>query len=113
MDAEELCGEELRLRQAGADRLLDKRWKRGAPGELAEYYRLLRNLTTVAEFDSEVDAVIMKMTAEGARQKDIQAALNAIGPRRPPRFRGQRRCREWIRQTIRKYERRWGLREAQ
>lgn len=78
-----------------------------------EYYRTLRDMAQMNAFDSEVDKVIMTMIAEGARQKEIELALNTMGIRRPPRFMSdKRRCRESIRLCVRKYERRWGLREA-
>lgn len=77
-----------------------------------EYYRRLRELASEATFDSDIDRIIITMTAEGARQKEIELALNAVGVRRPPRFLSEkRRCRESIRLTVRKYERRWGLRQ--
>ena len=44
-----------------------------------EYYRILRNVSSVGEFDSEIDRVIMTMTAEGARQRDIERELNTMG----------------------------------
>ena len=77
-----------------------------------EYYRMLSALVAAEPFDSEIDRIIMVMAADGARQRAIEVELNAMGIRRPPRFRAdERRCRESIRLTIRKYERRWGLRK--
>lgn len=112
VDAEEMVGGEMRLSQPGARTLLDGRWKRGNPDAIADYYQLLRNITSAAEFDSEIDRVIMTMTADGARQKEIERTLNALGVRRPPRFLSEkRRCRNTIRNIVLKYERRWGLRE--
>lgn len=110
VDAEVMVGGELRLCQNAHHAAPYEH-----PGQREarqEYYHLLRCLALVEEFDSEVDRVIMTMTADGAKQKEIEAALNELGIRRPPRFLSdKRRCRESIRLCVRKYERRWGLRQ--
>lgn len=108
-DAEELVGEEVVLRQNAHHSAPYEHEERRVARE--EYYRMLRCLAAVEAFDSPIDEVIIIMTAEGARQKEIEARLNSLGIRRPPRFLSEkRRCRESIRLTVRKYERRWGLR---
>ncbi len=109
-DAEELIADEMELRRMRRNRPPEDHQDRCAARE--EYYRMLQCFAAVEEFDSPRDRLIMSMAAEGARQKEIEARLNTLGIRRPPRFLSkERRCRESIRLTIRRYERRWGLRQ--
>lgn len=109
-DAEELVSGEPALKQNAHHAAPYEHHDRRTARE--EYYRMLRSFAAAEAFDSEIERTIMILAAEGTRQKEIEATLNQMGIRRPPRFlAAERRCRESIRLTIRKYERRWGIRE--
>lgn len=100
-DAEEIVGGELVLRQSAAHpyRHHDEL---GITAKEAYYRLLAQQVQVAAEFQTEVDRVILTMFAEGAKLKKIAEELEK---------RGERRCRGTIRYRIRTYEMRWGLRE--
>lgn len=72
------------------------------------YFRLVAQLVHETVFQTAVDRIIMTMFADGARMKEIVAALER---RIPPCFIERRRCRMTVRMTIRRYEMEWGIRE--
>jgi hypothetical protein len=109
-DAEEIIGGDMVLRQnaehpyRGSDLLLI--------ASKEAYFKLLRDWVQTGDFDSETDRIIMSMVSDGTKQRIIMAELNDMGIKRPPTFKSdQRRCRESIRLTVRKYEIRWGMRK--
>lgn len=93
VDAEELIGNEMVLRQS------DDRYT--SPDELSrfskrQYFSFLSEMVGISAFDNEIDAVIMAMRADGTPIKLISETTG--------------RHRFTVRTRIRTYEMRWGLR---
>lgn len=67
----------------------------------AAYFQALEEQASQAQFDNEIDRIVMTMKAQGAHITEICRALLAIG---------MSRYRRTVRLIIRKYEHRWGIR---
>jgi len=65
------------------------------------YFQQLNSCLQAADFDSEIDKIVMSLKAQGAKIIEICAYLTEIG---------KSRYRKTVRLIIRKYEDRWGIR---
>ncbi len=99
-DAEEVIAGELLLKQVAAHPY------RGADdltrSTKEDYFRVMAQAVQDAEFDSEVDRLILTAYAEGKKIKAICDELAGMG---------QTRGRATVRYKVRLYEMRWGMRE--
>ncbi len=100
-DAEEMIGEELKLKQRaacnvyqGADKLTRETKE--------TYFRFVSQMVQETEFKREVDRLIMTRHAEGMKIKRICEELRRAG---------LARGRQTVRHRIRIYEMKWGLRQ--
>lgn len=100
-DAEEIVGDDLRLRQ-NSD--AHRRYLRDSVRVdcKADYYYVVSQHVHETEFDTEIDEIILTLYADGKNAKEICAEL---------RIRGKCRNRNTIRYRIRHYEVQWGLRQ--
>lgn len=99
LDAEEVVGDDLVLRQNAAHVYRDQS---EISREIKEsYYRLISQKVQETDFRSDVDRIILTSYCEGKKANVICEELKSRGT---PRF------RHAIRFTVRKYEVLWGLR---
>lgn len=99
-DIEKVCGEELVLRQFSQH--VFKNVNDLAKVQKESYFASLSHAVHHAEFDSEVDKLVLTLYADGQKIKTICAELERIG---------ESRCRGAVRFMIRRYEHQWGMRK--
>jgi len=99
-DAERRVKGDMELVNAAAHVFTGPGWDYFEYEQRAHYYRVLGQKVHDAQFKRKSDEVIMMLFADGKKVRQIIEALVAIG---------EGRCRQAIRNTIRKYEKAWGL----
>jgi hypothetical protein len=99
-DQERLVNGEPQLSQSASHVFEGPGWDMFEYEQRAHYYRMLGQKAHGHTFKRKSDEVIMLLFADGKKVRQIIEALIAIG---------EGRCRQAIRNTIRKYEKAWGL----